>query len=153
MGLSQKRNAIAPERTEIRIITDVLNHFDEIGDGIRRVARADFSGLPENPNWKEVLCLGVMIDGYAVAKTLTNEHIQNFHAAKEAEFEKTGVWSGSVLEMWIVLFYYNRMNHWNEGYGFDDGDRNRKFAVSAYHALRAHLMNPAATAGIIFKTP
>ena len=137
---------------EIRIITDVLNHFDGIGDGIRRVAKADFSALPENPTWNEVLCLGVMIDGYAVAKSLTDDHIQNFHAAKEAEFEKTGVWSGSALEMWTVLFYYNRMNHWNDGYGFDDGGRNRKLAVSAYHALRTHLMNPAETTGIIFKT-
>ena len=137
----------------IRIITDVLNHFEGIGDGIRRVARADFSVLPENPNWTEVLCLGVMIDGYEVAKNITDEHIQNFHAAKESEFEKTGVWSGSALEMWTVLFYYNRMNHWNEGNGFGEGERFRKFAVAAYQALRTRLMNPAETAGIIFKTP
>ena len=144
---------VANPIAEIRIITDVLNHFQGIGDGIRRVAKADFSGLPENPNWKEVLCLGVMINGYEVAKSFTDEHIQKFHAAKEAEFEKTGVWSGSVLELWTVLFYYNRMNHWNDGYGFDDGGRNRKLAVAAYQALRTRLMNPAETAGIIFKTP
>jgi hypothetical protein len=45
------------------------------------------------------------------------------------------------------------MNHWNEGYGFNEGDKSRKFAFSAYQALRTRLMNPAETAGIIFKTP
>ena len=139
-------------KIQVRIIADVLNHFEGIGDGIRRVVKADFSGLPENPNWKEVLCLGVMIDGYEVASAITDEHIQNFHRMKEAEYEKSGAWSGSALELWTVLFYYNRMNHWNEGYGFNEGERFRKLAMAAYQALRTHLMNPDAIAEINFKT-
>jgi|GEM_PF-2875667 len=140
------------EKIHVRLIADVLNHFDGIGDGIRSAAKANFSALPENPNWKEVLCLGVMIDGYEVASAITDEHIQNFHAAKEREFQKTGKWSGSALELWVVLFYYNRLNHGNGGLGFDEGDRLRSLAIAAYHALRTRLMSPGETAGIIFKT-
>ncbi len=140
------------KKIQIRIISDVLNHFKGVGDGIRRVADAYFSGLPENPNWNEVLCIGVLIDGHEVIREITDEHIEQFHGMKEREYEKTGVWSGTALELWTVLFYYNRMNHWNTGYGFDDGDKYRKFAISAYQALRTKLMNPAEITGIIFKT-
>lgn len=103
------------EKIQIGIISDVLNHFKDIGEGIRSVATADFSDLPENPIWNEVLCMGVMIDGCEVVKILTEQDIQDFHCTKERDYEKTGVWSGNALELWTVLYQYNRMNHWNEG--------------------------------------
>lgn len=137
--------------TEIHLSGNVLNHFKDVCDGIRRAAVGDFSGLPENPSWHEVLALAVMIDGYEVASKITSEHIQNFHKMKQAEFEKSGAWSGGVLELWTVLFYYNRQNHW-DGYGFDEGERGRTLAMSAYQALRSRLMTPSAVAGIAFKT-
>lgn len=140
------------DQIEVRLNASVLSSFDGIGGGIRSAAKADFSALPENPNWKEVLCLGCMIDGYEVASLVTDEHIQNFHGMKEAEFEKSGAWPESVAELWTVLFYYNRMNHWNEGYGFNEGERFHTLAVSAYQSLRTRLMSANGTAGIIFKT-
>lgn len=138
--------------TEIHLSGSVLNHFKDVCDGIRRVAVGDFSGLPENPSWHEVLALAVMIDGYEVISTITSEHIQNFHRMKETEFEKSGAWSGGVLELWTVLFYYNRKNHWDEGYSFGEGERGRMLATSAYQALRSRLMTPSEVADIVFKT-
>lgn len=137
---------------EIGLNASVLSAFDGIGDGIRRAAKGDFSGLPENPSWNEVLCLGCVIDGYEVASMITDEHIQSFHGMKEQEYESSGRWTENVLELWSVLFYYNRMNHWNGGLGFNEGERFHKLTVSAYHALRTRLMSATATAGIIFKT-
>lgn len=135
----------------IHITAESLGSFPTVGEGIRRVAKADFSGLPENPNWNEVLCLAVMIDGYEVTSAITGEHIENFHRMKEAEYTKSGSWSGSTLELWAVLFYYNRKNHWNGGYGFGEGEKGRSLAISAYQALRTRLMNPIETADIVFK--
>jgi hypothetical protein len=140
------------EKLQVRIIADCLNYFKDVSEGIRRVAKADFSGLPDNPSWNEVLCLGVMIDGYEVASQITDEHIECFHRMKESEFEKLGTWSGGVLELWTVLFYYNRKNHWNEGYDFGEGEKDRLLATAAYQALRTRLQNPTETAEINFKT-
>lgn len=140
------------KKVQVCIVADAMPYFSQISDGIRRAAKADFLALPENPSWDDVLCLGVMIDGYEVADAITGEHIQNFHRMKEVEYEKSGAWSGSALELWTVLFYYNRMNHWNEGYGFREGERLHKLAMAAYQALRTRLMNPDAIAEINFKT-
>lgn len=128
----------------------MLDAFPRVGGGIRCAATGNFSGLPETPTWDELLCLAVMIDGYEVLKALTDEHIEAFHTKKEADYVKTGAWSGSVLDLWVILFYYNRKNHWNEGYGFGEGERNRTLAISCYQALPLRLMTPAEISGLTF---
>jgi hypothetical protein len=147
-----KTSEMTKQQHEIRITANCLDYFTDVSDGLRRVEKADFSGLPESPSWHDVLCLGVMIDGYEVGSKITGEHIEAFHRMKEAEFETVGAWSGGVLELWVVLFYYNRKNHWNEGYGFGEGEKGRMLATAAYQALRSRLQSPGETADITFRT-
>ena len=138
-------------KTPIRLRSDLINYFPEVGEGMRRAAQGDFTGLPANPSWSEVLFLAGLINGYEVIKDLSDEHIQTFHLNREMQFEKDGVWSGTALELWVVLFYYNRINHWNTGYGFEEGEPLRMLANSAYQTLRTMLMNSEAVSALRFE--
>jgi len=119
-----------------------LKAFLNIGEGVRRAASADFSGLPETPNWDEVLCFALLIDGYETIGLISDKDVAGFHREMELEFQKTAEWSGSVLELWIILFWYNRQNKGREGVGFGEGEAGRIMATSVYQALRSKLMNP-----------
>lgn len=139
-------------RTPIHLRVESLKCFPGVGEGIRLAAKGDMSKLPESPTWDELLCLAVMIDGYEVIKRFTTEEMRDYHLRKEAEYQKAGSWSGTIPELWVVLFYYNRQNHWNNGYGFEEGERGRILAYSAYHALRSRMMNPAEAKELNFIT-
>jgi hypothetical protein len=136
----------------VQLDATALKFFPGVGEGIRRAVHGDFAALPTHPTWPEILCLAVAIDGYKVIKTLTHEHIESFHKEKEAQFRKEGRWTGSILELWVVLFNYNRINHWNTGSGFGEGEPFRLLTESAYQALRAKLMNPEELSKVEFIT-
>lgn len=133
-----KKAAATP--LEIRLNDSVLKCFEGVRDGIRVATKGDFSQLPADATWDEILCLAIMVDGEKLAGAL-GLSLPDFHRQCEDGFLQTGRWPDELAQLWCLLYRYNRDNHWNEGVGFGEGEPGRIRAQSVYTKLREKLLD------------
>lgn len=83
----------------------------EMSPGIARVfTEADFSELPEEPDWKEITDLSQMIDGYTLAESLpeVGDLFEWFNQLWQAHLEEGEAFPHSSVHLWLMLFACQR---------------------------------------------
>ena len=105
--------------------------------GIVAAIQGDFSNLPETARWWEDLQrLALAIDGYGLSPKLGLGDCLDFYQRKSEDYERTGSWHGSAIELWLCLFAVQRS--WHNQDANPEG-RALQAIVALYRALRAAL--------------
>ncbi len=126
----------------------VISHLDEAAPWVRALILAgNFQELPEDPTLAELSDLGLAIDGYAEIARVGRTW-DDFVATHYTPLVESGVLPGGrPLELWCVLFAYQRdvLRHGH----YSDSDRASGNAVLRvlWPALRKMLLDSPAGAG------
>lgn len=83
----------------------------EMSPGIAKVlTQADFFELPENPSWKEISDLALIIEGYTLGETLpeVGDLFEWFNPLWEAHLDKGEAFPHSSVHLWLMLFCCQR---------------------------------------------
>lgn len=84
---------------------------EELSPGIRCVQRAaDFSQLPENPDWLEIEHLALLIDGYTLAEELRDvgDLFEWFNPIWDEHLDNDGPLPTDSILLWLMLFACQR---------------------------------------------
>lgn len=93
----------------------LLSPYKPMRGWLARVYGGDFSSMPEQITFDEFMDLHVVIDGYHLGEELgygKGGGLAALTHEKRGEFERTGQWRGTVLELWLCLFFVGRQTHW-----------------------------------------
>jgi hypothetical protein len=96
----------------------------------------EFSSMPEEFDWDRSTFFAHLIDGYRLALQEGLGDLQDFYWTSLAEAERTGIWSGTTLELWLALFAANRAIRHG---GHEPGDEYRRRLDGLCRALRSGL--------------
>ncbi len=94
----------------------------------------DFSMLPESPSDDQMQRLALILNG----DETMGPRLRGLLTEREAQYERTGRWEGTALELWSCLFMLHRRGH-------NDGDpwtpEERRSWQALYQVLRSKLQN------------
>jgi hypothetical protein len=93
-----------------------------------------FESIPERLGPDEMLAFAHLMNGYELAQEAGLGHVQDVHAALTERAARTGTWTGTGLELWLVIFGEHRRAR-QDGHSGPDRD----LLKGAYSALRARL--------------
>jgi hypothetical protein len=83
---------------------------------LARIRDGDFSALPEPFTYAHTSSFSHLINGYRVSDDLGWPMLRAWANERGAEAACTGIWRGTALELWCVLFYERRRyRHAGEG--------------------------------------
>lgn len=104
---------------------------------LARTRDGDFSALPDPLLYNQTSRFSHLIDGYRVSDDLGWPMLRAWANERGAEAARIGIWRGTALELWCVLFYERRRyRHAGEG---DPTGRNLDFLDQLCATLREQL--------------
>lgn len=80
---------------------------------VETVARGDWAAIPTDLGFEESGELAMLLDGYRVAKALRGKRdgiaaAADVARAQRDDFDRSGKWRGSAIELWVTLFFKHR---------------------------------------------
>lgn len=115
----------------------------EMSPGIAKVlTQADFSELPENPTWKEISDLALIIEGYTLGESLpeVGDLFEWFNPLWEAHLDKGEAFPHSSAHLWLMLFCCQRGYLRNLHFDFPGNFGRGKYGRSIRKLYRAFRM-------------
>lgn len=98
------------------------------------VRQGRFEKLPDQLSPDEMLTVAHLVNGYELAQEAGLEDLQEVYAAMTETAARIGTWSGTALELWLVIFGEHRRAR-QSGHGGED----QHLLETAYAALRVRL--------------
>jgi hypothetical protein len=120
-------------------------HPDELSPAILRVPQAaDFSQLPETPDWQEIGHLALLIDGYTLAEALPDvgDLFEWFNPVWEKHLLHGGPLPADSLRLWLMLFACQRgylRDRWESEHSDGSPSIYATGILNVYHAPRRAL--------------
>lgn len=101
-----------------------------------RVRAGDFSTMPEAFTWEASAAFAHLLHGYDVSSALSLGELAFWANERADEAAMMGSWRGSVIELWLGLFFeHRRFRH----FGFEPAGADRKLIVRLWQQLRSQL--------------
>jgi hypothetical protein len=92
--------------------------------------------MPEEFDFDRPTFFAHLMDGYRLAQQEGFGDLRNFYPTILAEAERTGIWSGTALELWLALFAAHRAIRLG---GQEPGGEYRRRLDGLCRALRSGL--------------
>ncbi|RRH92072.1 hypothetical protein EH240_31300 [Mesorhizobium tamadayense] len=100
----------------------------------RLAAEGDFSAMPKPFTWDQSDRFAHFLNGYDVAGGL--DRLAGLSNAMSAQFRKTGQWQGTVLDLWLCLYFQHRARR---HMGLEDSDPRLDDLCEALRAALSQL--------------
>lgn len=99
---------------------DNSEHERLLRDHLERRGHIDLAELvPPDLTWDRSVHIAHLIDGYDLAEHALLGDPAAFLTRIRAEAELSGAWSGTALELWVVLFLEHRRDHFQGPIGIN----------------------------------
>ena len=109
---------------------------DDDREWLELARRGEFSSMPEEFDFDRSNVFAHLINGYRLAQREGFGDLQDFYWTSLAEAERTGIWSGTTLELWLALFAAHRANRHG---GWEPEGEYRRQLDELCHTLRQRL--------------
>jgi hypothetical protein len=110
---------------------------------VKEAMAGDFNALPERPDLDEVGQFALLVDGYAVAEDFGYGDALEFGSRHMEGFVERGeAFPRDPLELWLILFAYQRGTLRHGVVGREEDDPHLKGIRAAYESLRDALLHP-----------
>lgn len=113
---------------------------------VKEALKGTWTAIPEDFDWSQSAVFAHVIDGYELAPVLGLGDAGEFANRRGQAAQRTGMWEGTALELWICLFFEHRSHRHS---GFDPQGKHLELLDALCKRLRAALIEEAAAG----KTP
>ena len=104
-------------------------------DWLEQVKQGDFAKIPPSFCWEVSAEFAHLINGYTVTERLGLGSPEDVWHALSQQYDATGQWRGSVIELWSVLFLLHRSARFSAG-GGEVESREDQLCVTLREALQ-----------------
>lgn len=85
---------------------------------LRWLFEIEAAPLPRRFRWRDAgVEIALLIDGYRLMEEGGKDlpYLADFARERTHEYEIIGHWTGSPIELWLVMFFWQRHEHWQSG--------------------------------------